>query len=117
MAVLTVAGVAFPTPTTLSVSINDIANAERNTNATMIAERIGTKRKIELSYVFLTAAQTQSILSTVQASFFFTVTYPDPLTGSNRTMTCYSGDKSVGIVDILAGVIRFKDIKLSFIER
>ncbi|SHJ51859.1 hypothetical protein SAMN02745163_02048, partial [Clostridium cavendishii DSM 21758] len=46
-------GVVLPAPTDYQVSINDISNAERNANGTMIIERIATKRKLELAWKFL----------------------------------------------------------------
>lgn len=117
MAILTVAGVAFPSPTDMQVGINDIVKADRNTNGTMIAERVATKRKLEISYKYLSAADTKTVLSTIQASFFFSVQYTDPLTGATRTGTFYAGDRSAGVMDVRAGVPRYQDVKFNFIER
>ena len=36
--------VTIPSPSSLNVSVQDINKAERNTNGTMIIERIATKR-------------------------------------------------------------------------
>jgi hypothetical protein len=117
MAILTVAGVAFPTPTELTVNIKDITKADRNARGDLIAERINTKRTLEVSYKFLSAADTKTVLSTIQASFFFKVTYTDPETNSPREATFYAGDRAAPMMDVRGGVIRYKDVKFNFIEK
>jgi hypothetical protein len=116
MAVLTVGGVVIPAPSDLQVGIMDLSKAERNANGTMIIERIATKRKLELSYSFLTRTQLQQVLVAV-SPIFFTVTYIDPQTNANRTGTFYCGDRSVGVLDMVNGEPRYKDIKFNLVER
>lgn len=117
MALLTVAGVAFPAPNEMTVEIDDILKADRNTAGTMIAERITTKRKLNVSYSYLSAAQTALVLSTIQNSLFFSVTYTDPLTNASSTRTFYAGDRTCGVMDFFGGIPRYKDVKFNFIER
>ena len=116
MSVILINSVAIPSPTELAVSINDLSKAERNANGTMIIERIATKRKLELSYAFLTRAQLATVLAAV-SGVFFTVSYPDPQTGATRAGTFYCGDRSAGILDFRDGEPRYKDIKFSLVER
>ncbi|NRF91526.1 hypothetical protein HQN89_10895 [Paenibacillus frigoriresistens] len=106
----------MPTPSDFTVGVQDIKKAERNTNGTLISELIATKVKLDLSWKYVTQAQLTSILSAV-APNFFEVTYFNPVTGANRTATFYSGDRSVGMIDFLGGVGRYKDVKFNLIER
>lgn len=111
---ITINGVELPTPSDYRVGINDIVKAERNARGRMIIERITTKRKLELSWKYLTENQLSLVLGAV-SPITFTVTYPDP-TGGRQSASFYSGDKSIGAMDFLNGVIRWKDIKFNLIE-
>lgn len=116
MALIIIDGVAMPTPHEMSIGIYDVSKAERNANGYMIMERITTKQKIELSYTFLDVSNLRQILVAI-TPVFFSVTYPDPVTGANRTGTFYVGDRKLGILDYYDGVPRHKDVAFNFIER
>ncbi|NEY99238.1 hypothetical protein G4D62_07985 [Bacillus shackletonii] len=113
---ITVNGVVLPTPSDYSVGVMDLSKAERNANGTMIIERIATKRKLEISYSYLSKSETSKVLNAV-SSVFFTVSYIDPQTGGNRTGTFYCGDRNVGMIDFKNGTPRYKDVKFDLIER
>jgi hypothetical protein len=116
MALVTINGVNVPTPSDFQVGIMDISKAERNANGLMIIERIATKKKLSLSYVYLTATDLKTILNAV-APVFYNVTYLDPVSNSNVTGSFYSGDRNMGMIDFLNGVPRYKDLKIELIER
>lgn len=116
MALINIGGVDLPTPTDFEVGIMDISKAERNANGTMIIERVTTKRKLALKYSYLTASELASVLNLV-APTFFNVTYLDPQTNSNRTASFYCGDRSVGMIDFIDSVPRYKDVSFDLIER
>lgn len=109
-------GVEIPTPSDLSVGIQDLSKAERNARGTMIIERIATKRKLEMTWKYLDRDQLQQLLNAV-SPVFFTVEYPDPLTNAMRTGTFYAGDRNTGALDYRNGVIRWVDSKFNVIER
>lgn len=109
-------GVELPTPTDYTVGIQDLSKAERNANGTMIIERIATKRKLELSWKYLSKEQLSSVFNLVSPVFFI-VSYIDPQVGGLKTGTFYCGDRSAGALDFINGKIRYKDIKFSIIER
>lgn len=115
-AILQVGQVIFPDPSDLSIGIQDISKAGRNTNGTMIIERIATKRKIEVSYKYLSASELSTVLSAI-AGTFFTVTYTDPVINALRTGTFYSGDRTAPAMDFFKGTPRYKDVKFNFVER
>ncbi len=108
--------VAIPTPSAFQVGIQDISKAERNANGLMIIERIATKRKLELSWSYLSQSSLASLLQAV-SGVFFTVEYPDPQDGALRTGTFYAGDRNAGAIDYINGVMRYKDIKFNLVER
>lgn len=116
MALITVNGVALPTPSDFQASIMDISKAERNAAATMIIERIATKRKLEISYSYLSKSDASKVLNAV-SPVFFAVTYIDPQTGGTRTGTFYCGDRDAGMIDFINGVPRYKNVKFNLIER
>ncbi|MFS8540752.1 MAG: hypothetical protein LOD89_01500 [Tissierellales bacterium] len=103
-------GVELPTPSEYTVGIQDLSKAERNARGTMIIERIATKRKIELSWKYLTREQLSQVLNLV-APVFFTVEYIDPQENKRKTGVFYCGDRSVSALDYRNGEIRWKDIK------
>jgi hypothetical protein len=116
MALVSIGGVDLPTPSELQVGIMDLSKAERNAKGTMIIERIATKRKLELSYSYLSRTELSQVLNAVNP-VFFTVTYMDPQLNNYRTGTFYCGDRSVGMLDFKNGIPRYRDIKFDLIER
>lgn len=109
-------GVEIPTPSDCKVGIQDLSKAERNAKGTLIMERISTKRKLEMSWKYLSREQLQQILNAV-APVFFTVEYPDPQTNAPRSGTFYAGDRSVPMLDHRNGTPRWKDLAFNVIER
>lgn len=117
MAILTIAGVAVKSPTTLEVEIQDIdKESERNANGTMQRTRVATKRKLNVEWGALTNAEISKILNAVK-DVFFTVTYPDPMTGKNATKTFYVGDRSAPVYRIKSGVPVWEGLKANLIEK
>ena len=108
--------VTIPTPSSFQVGVMDINKAERNANGKMIMERIATKRKLELSWNYLSQSDSASLLQKV-TSLFFTVEYPDIQTGALRTGTFYVGDRTAGAISYVGGVMKYKDVKMNFIEQ
>src|SRR5437763_1310277 len=116
MAFITVNGVNLPTPSDYQIGVQDLSNAQRNAQGTMIIERIATKKTLTLSYAFLNATDLSTILQAV-APTFYNVTYIDPVTNSNVTSSFYCGDRSLGMVDYQNGVPRYQNLKFELIER
>ena len=114
---LKINGTDIPSPTDYTVSIMDLSNAERNANGTLIMERIATKRRIEVSYNYLSQAELSSLMSLVSTNVFFTVEYIDPMTGNDSTGIFYAGDRTSSAIDFRDGVMRYKDITFNMIER
>jgi hypothetical protein len=116
LALITIGGVAIPTPTEYTIGVMDISKAERNANGNMIIERITTKRKISISYAFLTASSLKTILTAISPTFY-NVTYLDPVNNTFVTSSFYAGDRNMGMIDFQDGVARYKDVSFDLVER
>lgn len=116
LALLTIGGVDMPTPTEMNISYMDLSKAERNANGLMIIERVATKRKLEIKYSYLTSANLSKLLNAV-APTFYNVTFLDVKTGAYQTASMYCGDRSVGWLDFIDSVPRYKDLSFDLIER
>lgn len=116
MALLTINGAAIPAPSEYTLGIQDISKAERNANGEMIIERIATKRKLDLKWNYLSAADLSTILNAV-ADVFFTVQYFDSKDNANKSGTFYCGDRKCGMIDFKNSVPRWKDVTFNLIEK
>jgi hypothetical protein len=116
MALISIGGVALPTPSSFSVGVMDLSKAERNANGSMIIERIATKKKLSFSYAFLSATDLAVILKAI-APTFYNVTYLDPVDNTFKTASFYCGDRGVGMIDYIDNVPRYKDLSFDLIER
>lgn len=111
-------GVNMPTPTSFSVSISDISSddSKRNARGDMLIDRICTKRKIEMSWDFITLEDMSLTLNLVK-DIFFTVEYPDPQEGKFLTKIFYVGDRTAPMCVLKDGKPMWKNVKFNLIER
>ena len=114
-ALVTVAGVTLPTPNEFQVGYMDISKAERNATGRMIIERIATKRKLFITYSYLSQSDAALVLRTI-APTYYTVTYYDPQDGQMKSGSFYCGDRQLGFIDYQNGVPRYKDFNFNLIE-
>lgn len=118
MAILSVNGVNMPSPSAMKVNIFDVSSsADRNASGYAVIDRVGVKRKLEMTWAHLTAQQLSSLLTAVGTNTFFTAQYPDPQTGTSRSMTCYCGDRAMGVLRMQNGVPVWTDVQMNWIER
>ncbi len=113
---LKIDGATIPAPSDLAVGIMDISKAERNSAGTMVIDRIATKRKLEMSWKYLTKENLSTLLKAV-APVFFVVEYLDPEDNLTKIGTFYAGDRKAGALDYRNGNIRYKDISVNLVER
>lgn len=117
MTILTIAGVAVKDPKVFQVDINDIdKESERNANGTMQRTRVAVKRKLTVEWGPLSNAEISKILNAV-SDVFFTVKYPDPVTGALATKTFYTGDRSAPVLKVINGVTRWEGLKTNLVEK
>ena len=116
MALIKINGVEIPTPSDYIPGIMDLSKAERNANGTMIIERIATKRKLDLTWKYMSKEDLSRVFNLV-SPVFFAVEYIDPQDNGIRAGTFYCGDRTAGALDFIDGKIRYKDIKFNLVER
>jgi len=109
-------GFQLPTPSTYQIGIMDLSRAERVASGYLMLERIATKRKLELTWLYLEAASLSEVLTAVSPTSFI-VEYFDPQTNSVKTGEFYCGDRGVESFDYRNGKIRWKNIRFNLIER
>lgn len=109
-------GVDIATPKVFEVSISDIdGETNRNANGDLIRDRISVKRKINLEWPPLSQSEIQALLNAV-SSVFFTVTYPDPMSGVT-TKTMYVGDRTAPALIYKNNEVFWEGLKMNFIEK
>ena len=97
-ALVTVAGYAFPEPSTYSATTSTIVDSARNVNGVVVGSVVRIDvAKIELSWKYLTARQWASILSLFASSFYNEVTFYNQVTAGYSTRTMYVSDKTAGM--------------------
>lgn len=111
-------GTYIKSPSSMTVHIEDVSRSDagRTEDALMHKNRITRKRKIDLQWSNPTPAEAQEILGAF-SSEYFSVTYYDPLEGTNATRTFYSGDQDVPVKIWTVNNKRYESIAFNIIER
>ena len=114
---ISVNGSPIATPQRCSVGVYDVSKtADRNAQGDILIDRVAVKRKLEMEWGALSNSAISAILSAV-TSVFFTVTYPDPMTGASKTITCYVGDRTAPALKYSAGTPYWEGLRMNFIEK
>lgn len=110
--------VALPNPASMTWSIQDVDadSSGRNQSGDMCRDRVTVKRKLTLEWPPLTVAKCSTLLNAV-TDVFFTVSYPDALTGAVRSMTAYVGDRTSPMYSCINGEPLWEGLSMNFIER
>lgn len=116
MARLIINGVAVKPPQKFQVGIQDIdGETGRNANGDMVRDRIAVKRKLDCEWGMLTQEEMSQLLNAV-APEFFTVSYPDPMSGQT-TKTFYVGDRTAPSYSFTEKFKPWSGAKFNLIER
>ncbi len=114
---LKINGAAAPSPSALTVSLEDISGAaERSAAGSAVRDYAGAKRRLKLRWAHLTGLQLRAILQAVDACFF-NVNYPDPLTGALATVQCWCAARSMGMLRMQDGAPVWTDIEMEWVEK
>lgn len=93
---LAINGVSIPYPKRgVKATVITVVDSGRNANGAVVGQRIGRDQyKIDtLEWPYLTAAEWSQILQLV-SSFYFNVTFYDPVSNGLKTLRMYCGDRS-----------------------
>lgn len=90
----TINGVAVAAPKTFKVNIVDLDsdNTTRNAKGVLLRDRLRVMRTLDCEWGPLTSSEISIILQAVDPTGV-SVTYPDPLSGTDETRTMYAGDR------------------------
>lgn len=116
---LTVNGIALPEPQKITNNLYMIGDSKRNAAGTMNLQYIANKRKYNVQWGTMTAAQLNNLISLVKSTTpQFTLTVLDPgASGGSYTGNFYAGDLAYDDVLIDAyGNVTFTTIKVDLIE-
>lgn len=120
MAMLKINGVAVKSPSVFTWDIFDQSSEEsgRSTNdGRMNKDIVSRKRKLTCTWNGLSRTEAKTILQAVSGSAFFSVTYPDSLSGQDETRTFYVGDRSTPFRIWTANNKRYSSLTFNLIER
>lgn len=110
--------IQLPEPETLSVGIQDLDSEKsgRNQKGEMFRDRIAVKRKLNIKFLPLSSDDMKKVLNAVSDKFF-TIEYPDPMTGAKKSITAYVGDRTAPVYIIKNGTPMWDEMTLSIVER
>lgn len=106
------------TPSSFKWSLQDVSAADsgRNVEGTMYKNMITQKRKLELEFPARQWTEVSSLLQAVNSEYF-TVRYPDMLSGTFETRTFYCGDREVPVYTWFDNQKVVSNITFNVIER
>ena len=118
MAMLTMGGVNLPAPSALKISLIDVsAQAERTASGLAVIDRIGIKRRFNLKWTRMSALQLQTLSDAIGTDTFFSMSFPDPITGTASTVTCFLESGNAGILRMVNGSPVWTDVEMTLTER
>lgn len=110
-------GVSLPAPASLSVRVTPKAGTvQYNTLGQLVQDGMRDKRQVEIRWARLSAEVLASLAALLSAGGFFTLVYPDPLSGS-REMRCRAVDHEARVCRISAGAPQWADVTLTLEEQ
>ena len=111
-------GIAIKAPTEITISPENLDKAERTMDGTMVVDVIGTKRKIDVNWEYLSKEDMTTLANATKNSAFTIVTFHDKLTGALITMTA----RGEGLTysphyNWSKGTLLWKSVAITFKER
>lgn len=110
----------LPNPNGMEVAIQDIDSAStgRSVTGLMFRDRVAVKRKLNCTFPPLYSSDMKLTLEAMQDQFF-TLEYPDAMTGARKSITAYVGDRTTPAyhVDGTTGIVLFESLSANFVER
>lgn len=111
-------GKKIKAPTEIAVTPEILDKAERTVDGTMVVDIIGTKRKVDVNWEYLSKEDMTTLTKAIGSDKFTDISFHDNGTGSLVTMTA----RSEGITyqphyDWAKGKIMWKSVSVTFTER
>lgn len=80
-------GKAIKSPTEISISYEELDKAERTVDGTMVVDVIGTKRRVDVSWEYLSKEDMTVLANAVNSGIFTGVSFHDNTTGNIISIT------------------------------
>lgn len=110
-------GTQLPAPTALTVKVEPKAGTmQYNTLGQLLQDGMREKRTVEISWVRIAGSALAALAQQLSAGGFFTLTYPDPLSGE-REMRCRVAAQCARVEAYRDGAPRWADVKLTLEEQ
>lgn len=111
-------GKKIKAPTELTVSPEVLDKAERTVDGTMVVDVVGTKRKVDVSWEYLSKEDMTVLAKAIGGDKFAEITFHDNGTGSLITMTARSeGLTYAPHYDWAKSRLMWKSVSVSFMEK
>jgi len=110
-------GVKVKSPTDLKVGRFILSKSERTASGKMVMEIIAKKRRLDCKWSIIKGSELKTILDLLDSKTFHQVTYPDPQTGENTTITCYVGDINMTVFQPINTDRYYTDVSIALIEQ
>ena len=105
-------------PTELTCSNEVLDKSERTMDGTMVVDVIGRKRKVEVSWKYLSKEDMGLLTSETKSGSFVTIDYNGPETGNLTSMTARPQDLTCQPrYDWVKGTIMWASVSIAFVER
>lgn len=110
--------IQLPEPGALTVGIQDLDSEKsgRNQKGEMFRDRIAVKRKLTCTFLPMSGKDMKKVLQAVSDKFF-TIEYPDPMTGTRKSITAYVGDRTTPVYVVKDGRPMWGEMTISIVER
>lgn len=110
-------GTTIKTPQRCTIGIVDVASkSDRNALGETLIDRIAVKRRLDMEWGALTNAEISSILTAVY-DVFFDIEYPDPQTGTTRTIVAYMDSREAPVLKYSGSTPFWEGLRISLMER
>lgn len=111
-------GKEIKAPKEISISPEVLDKSERTLDGTMVVDVIGTKRKVDVSWEYLSKENMTTLTNAISGEKFTEITFHDNSTGSLVTMTARSQGLSYKpYYDWAKDKIMWQSVTVSFSEK
>ena len=118
MEFLRVNGLAIKAPSEITVSPENLDKAERTMDGTLVVDVIGTKRKVDVKWEYLSKEDMTILANATKDSAFTMITFHDKATGALISMTARGeGLTYCPFYNWSRGVLMWKSVAITFTER
>ena len=115
---LTINGANVASPSAFSVNVEDRGDFSAcNVLGQRLADRLAVKQVIDVEWALLSAAEMAAIMDAVSENVFFSVTYPDPVTGAVNEAVCRAMERSARVHRMEDGTAVWTDVRMRWEER